>query len=344
MHAGAEVRAIVATDDGIGPWLASQYPDARASDPYDDDITIVVTAAIPGDRAAIVVEAARAGKSIVSDKPGVTTRAQLDEVRASGARWLVVFGERLGSPAMHEALRLVEAGAIGEVVHTVGLGPHRLNLRLLGSVSSTTALRPGILVDIRVAPVDQFHLRSRATGATVLASTVPRHGIPGLQVLGEILLAALRTARRDTRVDYFTPKGFGSWGDLRFTVVKGLSSRSIPRRSPDALASARPPRHRAAEQCHGRGQLASDFASLSSPSTTSACARRTRRQAAHAVACQRRESVTGSGRRADLPALDSPGAGGGRLRGGGVIRSTRTRRRPATRLVDEPGSSSGRAA
>src|SRR5262249_5795579 len=128
VEAGGTVRAVVATDEGIGPWLAPKYADARLTDPSADDTDIVVTAAVPADRAAIVLDAARAGKAIVSDKPGVTTREQLDAVRASGARWLVLFGERLGNPAMIEALRLVENGAIGEVVHTVGLGPHTLNL------------------------------------------------------------------------------------------------------------------------------------------------------------------------------------------------------------------------
>ena len=103
------MQAIVATDDGIGPWLASQYPDARTDDPYADDVDIVVTAAIPGDRAEIAIDAMRAGKDVVLDKPGVTTAAQLDEIRAvqaeTGRRWLVVFGERLGNPAMVEALQ-----------------------------------------------------------------------------------------------------------------------------------------------------------------------------------------------------------------------------------------------
>ena len=34
-EAGAEVRAVVSTDPGIGPWLASQYPDARADGHVD---------------------------------------------------------------------------------------------------------------------------------------------------------------------------------------------------------------------------------------------------------------------------------------------------------------------
>src|SRR5262249_558886 len=158
-----------------GPWLASQYADARLTDPYADDIDIVVTAAVPADRAAIVLDAARAGKAIVSDKPGVTTREQLDAVRASGARWLVLFGERLGNPARIEGLRLGENGAIGEVVHPVGLGPHTLNLTHRPDWFFDPARYGGILVDIGSHQVDQFLAFTGERNAEVRASTVRAH-------------------------------------------------------------------------------------------------------------------------------------------------------------------------
>ena len=102
--AGAQVAAIVATDDGIGPWLATQYPRRARRRPVrrrrrhrrhrrDSERT-----------RAIAVRAMRAGKDVVLDKPGVTTLEQLAEIRRvqaeTGRRWLVVFGERLGNPAM----------------------------------------------------------------------------------------------------------------------------------------------------------------------------------------------------------------------------------------------------
>src|ERR1700741_4756911 len=122
--AGADVPAIVPSEDRIGPWLAQQYPDARADDPYGDDIDLVVTAAIPSERWAIGIKAMRAGKDVVADKPGATSHEQLDALRTVGAetgrRYTVIFAERLGSPAMMRAQALVEAGRIGRVVNTVG--------------------------------------------------------------------------------------------------------------------------------------------------------------------------------------------------------------------------------
>jgi predicted dehydrogenase len=222
--AGAKVAAVVATEDGIGPWLASQYPEARTADPYADDIDVVITAAIPSERAQIAIDAMRAGKDVILDKPGVTTLEQLAAVRIAqhetGRRYFVVFSERLSSPAMNEAHRLVLDGAIGEVVHTVGLGPHTLNLKHRPEWFFDPARYGGILVDIGSHQVDQFLAFSGAHEAEVLASTVRAHEEhEGLQTLGEMLLAAPDGVTGYTRVDYFTPKGLGAWGDVRFTVV-----------------------------------------------------------------------------------------------------------------------------
>ncbi len=222
--AGAEVRAVVATDAMIGPWLASQYPDARTENPYGDDVDIVVTAAIPSDRAAIAIDAMRAGKDVVLDKPGVTTAEHLNAVRTAqqetGRRYFVVFSERLSSPAMMQAHRLVFDGAIGTVVHTVGLGPHTLDLRHRPEWFFDPARYGGILVDIGAHQADQFLAFTGADDAEVVASTVRSHEEhAGVQVLGEMLMAAPSGVTGYTRVDYFTPKGLGAWGDVRFTAV-----------------------------------------------------------------------------------------------------------------------------
>jgi predicted dehydrogenase len=222
--AGADLRAIVATDDAIGPWLTSQYRDARTSEPLAADIDIVVTAAVPSERAQIAIDAMRAGKDVVLDKPGVTSVAQLDAVRdaqrETGRRYLVVFGERLGTPAMMCAHRLVTHGRIGDVVHTVGLGPHKLNLKHRPQWFFDPGRYGGILVDIGSHQVDQFLAFTGADRADVVAATTrshPEHA--GLQTFGEMLLHAPDGRTGYASVDYFTPKGLGAWGDVRFSVV-----------------------------------------------------------------------------------------------------------------------------
>lgn len=224
VHAGATVRALVPTDDGIGPWLATEYPDARTDDPLGADIDMVVTAAIPADRAQIAIDAMRAGKDVVLDKPGVTTLDQLAEVKQvqqeSSRRWLVVCAERIGTPAMIRAHRLVTDGRIGDVVHTVGLGPHLLNLKHRPKWFFEPSQYGGILTDIGSHQADQFLAFTGAPGAEIVAATArdhPEHA--GCQVFGEMLLRAPDGRTGYARVDYYTPKGLGAWGDVRFMVV-----------------------------------------------------------------------------------------------------------------------------
>ncbi len=222
--AGAEVRVVVATDDRIGPWLASQYPDARGDDPHGDDVDVVVTAAVPDSRAGIAAAALAHGKDVVCDKPICTTGEQLVQLRtvqhSTGRRLLAVFGERLGSPAMCEALALVRSGRIGHVVHTVGLGPHTLDLAHRPPWFFDPARYGGILGDIGTHQVDAFLAFTGATDADVVTAGVrshPEHD--GVQILGEMLLRAPDGRTGYARVDYLTPAGLGAWGDVRFTVV-----------------------------------------------------------------------------------------------------------------------------
>jgi predicted dehydrogenase len=69
------------------------------------DIDLVVIAAIPRDRAALAIEAMRAGKDVMVDKPGCTTMEQLaDPARRAG-------GDR--AHLVHRFFRAVR-GALGD--------------------------------------------------------------------------------------------------------------------------------------------------------------------------------------------------------------------------------------
>ena len=60
--------------------------DNRSAILDDPEIDLVLIAAIPKDRAALAIAAMEAGKDVMTDKPGCTTRAQLDELRAAQGR------------------------------------------------------------------------------------------------------------------------------------------------------------------------------------------------------------------------------------------------------------------
>ncbi len=97
----------------------------------DPEIDMILMAGIPARRPDQAIEAMLAGKDVMTDKPGCTTLEQLDRIRHCVARteriWSIEFSERFEVSAATCAADLVAGGAIGRVVQTVGLGPHRLN-------------------------------------------------------------------------------------------------------------------------------------------------------------------------------------------------------------------------
>lgn len=198
----------------------------------DPTIEVIVTAGIPCDRAAIAVAAIRAGKHVVSDKPGVTTREQLavlrDEVVGRPGRpWTVLFSERFENRAIGEAVRLARRGAVGRVVHVIGAGPHSLSAEHRPDWFWDDQAVGGILVDIGAHQADQFLAVAVGThadaerSATVRASAVgnvscPDH--PHMQDIGSMTLMAGGVVG-DHRLDYLTPAGLGVWGDVRLTII-----------------------------------------------------------------------------------------------------------------------------
>ena len=191
----------------------------------DPDIDMVLIAAVPADRAALAIEAMEAGKDVMTDKPGCTTREQLDAVeecaRRTGRIWTVDFSERFEVPAVTRASELVAAGAIGRVIQTVGLGPHKQNLKSRPDWYFERDRFGGILCDIGSHQIDQFlHFTgsadARIAHAHVENSTMPDH--PGFQDFGEMVLKA-DGCHGYVRVDWFTPKGLPTWGDGRLFLL-----------------------------------------------------------------------------------------------------------------------------
>jgi predicted dehydrogenase len=191
----------------------------------DASIALVTCAAIPSDRAGHAVEAMQSGKDFMADKPGVTTFEQLRHVRDvqrdTGRIYTVNFTERFEVRAVTRALELVQAGAIGEVVQTVGLGPHRLNRALRDPWFFERERYGGILVDVASHQIDQFLAFTGAGDADIVlsrAGNVAHPDDPGLEDFGEIVLSA-GGASGYVRVDWFTPDGLPTWGDGRLFVT-----------------------------------------------------------------------------------------------------------------------------
>jgi predicted dehydrogenase len=191
----------------------------------DPSIQLITCAAIPCDRADLAIEAMRAGKDFMVDKPGLTTFEQLAAVKKvqaeTGRIFSVNFTERFEVRSTTRAGELVKAGAIGRVVHTCGLGPHRLNRHLRPEWFFRREAYGGILTDIGSHQFDQFLFFTGSTDARIVAAraaNVAHPGDPGFEDLGEVMVESDR-ASGYFRVDWFTPDGLSTWGDGRCTIV-----------------------------------------------------------------------------------------------------------------------------
>jgi predicted dehydrogenase len=116
----------------------------------------------------------RHGKDYMSDKPAFTTLENLAEARRvqkeTGRIFSICYSERLENPATVRAGELVQAGAIGQVVQTIGLGPHRTNIPSRPQWFFQREHYGGILADIASHQMDQFLF---FTGSTSVRSYPP---------------------------------------------------------------------------------------------------------------------------------------------------------------------------
>jgi predicted dehydrogenase len=230
LRGGAEFVSFYAPEPDLAAPFAQAFPQAtQTSSPEsileDPSLHLIVTSGVPAMRAPLGILAMQHGKDFMTDKPGFTTLDQLAEVRRIQAEtqriYSVCFSERFESRATVRASALVKAGAIGRVVHTVGLGPHRINAPKRPDWFFKKAQYGGILCDIGSHQADQFLHFTGATSAEVVAAQVANYKFPQypeLEDFGEMLLRS-DAASGYVRLDWYTPDGLPVWGDGRLTIL-----------------------------------------------------------------------------------------------------------------------------
>ena len=230
IRGGGQLVSFFAVEPDLVAAFQQRFPQARlarsAREILDDaTIQLVVSASIPNERAPLGIEVMRRGKDFMADKPGITTLEQLAEVKTVQAEtrriYSILYSERHENRATVRAGELVEAGAIGRVVQTIGLGPHRLNAKTRPAWFFDRRAYGGILCDIASHQFDQFLFFTGSTEADIVASQVgnlnhPQY--PGLEDFGDALVRGNGGAGY-VRVDWFTPDGLSTWGDGRLTVL-----------------------------------------------------------------------------------------------------------------------------
>jgi predicted dehydrogenase len=230
LAAGAELVSYFSAEADLGAAFGKKYPQAKAARSEaeileDKAVHVVASAAIPVDRAPLGIRVLQHGKDFFVDKPGCVTLEQLAEVRRVQAEtkrfYTIFYGERLESAATEHAGDLVKDGAIGRVVQTLGLGPHRANLANRPPWFVKKAQYGGILVDIGCHQFEQFLFFTNSTDATIVSSQIgnvkfPQH--PELEDFGDCVLSS-PTGTGYLRVDWYTPDGLSTYGDAKLIVL-----------------------------------------------------------------------------------------------------------------------------
>lgn len=230
IRGGGVLRWVHAADPKQIAQFQKRYPEARLArsekEILDDPaIRLVCSAAVPSLRAPLGVRVMRAEKDYLSDKAAVTTLAQLAEVRRAvadtGRKFGVMYSERLEVPAAVMAGQLVHEGAIGRVIQTINIAPHRLGAPNRPKWFWDPARAGGILTDIGSHQVDQFLYLTGSKRAQVVASQTanfahPDH--PQWNDFGDMMLTG-DGGTGYVRVDWFTPEGLPVWGDGRLFIL-----------------------------------------------------------------------------------------------------------------------------
>lgn len=227
---GGELVSYYAKEADLMADFKKRFPQAKAAASEkeildDKSIQLVLSAGIPQERAPLGIRVMKSGKDYMSDKPGITSLAQLAEVRkvqkATNRIYSIMYSERFENKATVKAGELVKAGAIGKVIQTIGLGPHRMNPKTRPEWFFKMSDYGGIITDIGSHQFDQFLYFTGSTEAHVVASEVGNVGhpqYPDVQDFGDVMVRGNK-GMGYVRVDWFTPGGLKSWGDGRLTIL-----------------------------------------------------------------------------------------------------------------------------
>lgn len=230
LGAGCRLTKFHAIEDDLAAQFSAKFPQAkRVADEReildDDAILLVAGAGIPSERSPMAIRAMLAGKDVMVDKAGCTSFDQLNEVKRvqaeTGRIFSICYSEHYRQKATVRAVDLIRSGAIGEVFHTVGLGPHQLRNNPRPDWFWDPKRNGSILVDIASHQFEQFLSITGSETARIVSAVEDNKAAsdhPGFFDYGHALVAS-DTATGFIRVDWFTPDGSPVWGDGRLFVT-----------------------------------------------------------------------------------------------------------------------------
>ncbi|MGU3524079.1 Gfo/Idh/MocA family protein [Enterobacteriaceae bacterium C23F] len=230
LEAGAELKWVWDPDPAKIDKFVQQYPQVQVADSLetllsDPQVKLIAGAGVPSERCPLGLKVMAAGKDYFVDKAPLTTLEQLEDAREmvakTGRKYAVYYSERLHVESAVFAGQLVKQGAIGQVIQTLGTGPHREGEGRPGWFYEKRYFG-GILCDIGSHQIEQFLFYTGNEEARIVASqtrNVSHPQYPQFEDFGDAMLAGANGATGYFRCDWFTPSGLSTWGDGRLTLL-----------------------------------------------------------------------------------------------------------------------------
>jgi predicted dehydrogenase len=227
---GGQLVAFYAKEANLVAEFSKRYPQAKLAGSQqeileDNSIQLIMSSGIPVERAPLGIEVMKHGKDYLVDKPGITQLKQLAAVKkvqqATGRIYSIMYSERFENKATVKAGELIQQGAIGKVIQTIGIGPHRMSTPTRPEWFFDKQYYGGIITDIGSHQFDQFLFFTGSTEASIVASQIgnvnhPQY--PQFEDFGDVMIKGNKGTGY-IRVDWFTPDGLKSWGDGRLTIL-----------------------------------------------------------------------------------------------------------------------------
>jgi len=230
IEGGGQLVAVYSKEPELLPDFTKRFPTVKVAKSEaeileDNTIQLVASAAIPVDRAPLGIRVMKSGKDYMTDKPGILTFDQFKEVKKVQKEtkriYSIVYSERLSNPASVKAGELILTGAIGKVVQTIGMGPHRMRPNTRPDWFFYPEKAGGILCDIGSHQCDQFLFYTGSKQAEVSSSQIGNFNNPKYPQYSDFGDMNVRSphATGYIRIDWFTPDGLDTWGDGRTFIL-----------------------------------------------------------------------------------------------------------------------------
>jgi predicted dehydrogenase len=227
---GGQLVTFYAKEANLVAEFSKRYPQAKLAESQqeileDNSIQLIMSSGIPVERAPLGIEVMKHGKDYLVDKPGITQLKQLAAVKkvqqATGRIYSIMYSERFENKATVKAGELIQQGAIGKVIQTIGIGPHRMSTPTRPDWFFNKQYYGGIITDIGSHQFDQFLFFTGSSEASIVASQIgnvnhPQY--PQFEDFGDVMIKGNKGTGY-IRVDWFTPDGLKSWGDGRLTIL-----------------------------------------------------------------------------------------------------------------------------